>query len=220
MVPKISIFSRNFHGRQGYDLTVKDRNLSVQEYIEALSMAINTLNIKRSRRAGENCQGCDHCCAERAPLTSIDFFTLNKFNRGADLEDFLRKYATVIVEGPVVDIILKREGDNKCIFLDRKTKLCLVYDSRPFVCRTFICSPATYRALALREAIVNQGEDELVRLWFDAGMIIHKALNPFPDRKDWPPNTFTGKKDYNEIPLQEVIPAKLWRELTNPDISR
>jgi len=210
---KISIFSQSFRGRSGYDLVIKDRNLSVQDYIDALNTAISTLNIKRSRRAKENCRGCDHCCAERAPLTSIDFFLLNKFNQGANIEDFLRRYTSVIVEGPVVDIILKREEDDRCIFLDRKAKLCLVYNARPFVCQTFICSPATYRALALREAVVNQGEDELVRLWFDAGMIVHHSQDPFPNRKDWPPNPFTGKKDYGEIPLKEVVPAKLWQEL-------
>jgi len=126
---------------------------------------------------------------------------------------FFDRCTTVTVRGPVVDIVLKRDEDGRCIFLDRQTKLCRVYRARPFVCRTFICSPAARRALALREAVVNKGEDELVRLWFTAGMVIHQTDNPRPDPRDWPPTPFADKTRYSEVRLKDVLPGKVWRNV-------
>ncbi|MEW6423252.1 MAG: YkgJ family cysteine cluster protein [Bacillota bacterium] len=126
---------------------------------------------------------------------------------------FFDRYTTVTVQGPVVDIVLKRNEDGRCIFLDRRTKLCRVYSARPFVCQTFICSPAARRALELREALVNKGEDELVRLWLTTGMVIHQAHHPRPDPRDWPPTPFAGKTRYGEVLLREVLPGRIWQKL-------
>lgn len=213
---KISVFVRNFRGARGYDLVVRDENASVQDYLDALTEAIATLPLTRLSRRRQDCFGCDRCCAERAPLTAVDCRFLMKATGERDPGAFLEKYASVSVDGPVVDIVLKPGGNGRCVFLDRQTKLCRVYDSRPLVCRTYICSPAARRALALRAAVVNKGEDELVRLWFKTGMVIHQARNPRPDLRDWPPTPFAGKKSYREVLLREVLPSGLWRRIAAP----
>lgn len=243
MVPKISFFARNFEGVPGYDLVIRDARATVQDYLDAFNATIAVLPFKRTRLAGraapgQNCAGCERCCAERAPLTIIDCLLLSKA-LGEPLGEppvlrepfgtpswkvireegpggwdaFFDRYTTVTVAGPVVDIVLKQREDGRCIFLDQKTKLCSVYEARPFVCQSFICSPAARRALALREAVVNKGEDELVRLWLTTKMVIHQASAPCPDPQDWPPTPFAGKTRYREVLLKDVLPAKLWRKL-------
>ncbi len=214
MKQKIAVFPRFFSGARGYDLLIRDPGASVQDYLDALNPAIESLPLQRTRRAAQNCRGCEGCCAERAPLTVIDFWRLREAVGEKSPEAFFNRYTTVIVQGPVVDIVLRRDEDGRCAFLDRKTKLCRIYGARPFVCQTFVCSPASRRALALREAVVNSGEDELVRLWFRTGAIIHQGQDPRPNRKDWPPTPFAGKKRYREVLLREVLPAPLWRRLT------
>lgn len=237
MAPKVIVFTRKFRGVPGYDLIVRDEDATVQDYLNALHAAIARLPLARTRRRGAQgrqgnfapgCFGCDRCCAERAPLTLIDCLRLREAggrvagggtgkedpeDRLPSWEEFFDRYTTVTVRGPVVDIVLKRAEDGRCIFLDRQTKLCRVYRARPFVCRTFICSPAARRALALREAVVNKGEDELVRLWFTAGMVIHQADSPRPDPRDWPPTPFAGKTRYSEVRLKDVLPGKVWRNV-------
>lgn len=231
---KISVFTRNFLGAPGYDLVIRDARASVQDYLDAFNAAIAVLPLERTRLVapGQNCAGCERCCAERAPLTIIDCLLLSQAlgkplrmppgklfrkvtgEKGPGGWDaFFDRFTTVMVAGPVVDIALKRREDGRCIFLDRKTKLCCVYEARPFVCQTFICSPAARRALALREAVVNKGEDELVRLWLATKMVIHQASDPCPDPQDWPPTPFAGKTHYREVLLKDVLPAKLWRKL-------
>lgn len=252
---KVFVFTRDFRGAPGYDLVIHDPSATVQDYLDALNAAIARLPLARTRRRGaRDCFGCEHCCAERAPLTVIDCLRLReavekraggetegdagrrdelnigevagavtvdrKEDRDAGAENpegwhaFFDRYTTVTVQGPVVDIVLKRnEDDGRCIFLDRRTKLCRVYSARPFVCQTFICSPASRRALELREAMVNKGEDELVRLWLTAGMVIHRAHNPRSDPRDWPSTPFAGKTRYSEVLLREILTDQLWKKM-------
>ena len=214
MKPKVLIFSRNFSGVTGYDLIVRDDAATVQDYLDAFGAAVARLPLARTRRRGApDCFGCDGCCAERAPLTVIDCLRLREPFCRESWKTFFDRYTTVTVQGPAVDITLKRGGDGRCIFLDRQTKLCRIYRARPLVCRTFICSPAARRALELRAAVVNKGEDELVRLWFGAGMTVHRGRKPCPDPRDWPPTPFAGRTSYRKVRLKNVLPEKAWRRV-------
>ena len=118
-------------------------------------------------------------------------------------------FRSVIVSGPVVDIVLRRTRQDNCVFLDPRTRLCTVYAQRPLVCRTFICSPATKRAAQLRELVVNQGEDELVRRWLS-----EQANQRGPRIEDYPPSAFTGKNRYGDVLLKELCSPSLWHRLT------
>jgi hypothetical protein len=128
-------------------------------------------------------------------------------------DDFLNLYTTVRVSGPVVDITLRLLADGYCAFLERKNRTCRVYQVRPFVCRTYRCCPATPRALALREAVVNKGEDELVRRWLKTLRVMHYAERPAVNEADWPKTSFSGKRRYGLVPLRGVLPERLWHEL-------
>jgi hypothetical protein len=129
------------------------------------------------------------------------------------LNNLIGLYAAVKVTGPVVDITLRLLADGYCTFLDRTTRMCRVYRARPFVCQTYRCCPATKRALALREAVANKGEDELVRRWLKTPRVTHFAERPAVNEADWRKTPFSGKKRYDQVPLRGVLPERLWHEL-------
>ncbi len=217
MNQKIAVITRNISGITGYDVLIRGTGASVQDYLDTLNTAISALPLQRTRRRARHCRACDRCCAERAPLTAIDCLILKNAVGEDSLESFINRYTTVSVKGPVVDITLKQDDEGRCIFLNHKKKTCRFYEARPFVCQTFICSPATRRALELREEVVNKGEDELVRLWFKTDMVVHQAYNPGPNPADWPPTPFTNKSCYSSILLKAVLSPNLWQKLTRPE---
>lgn len=136
---------------------------------------------------------------------------------GEEVLKVVRRYGWVAVWGRVVDITLRQHSDGTCVLLDSEEGLCRYYAERPLVCRTYFCCPITTRARLLREFIVNQGQDELVRLLLQqAGrdnFPVNEANNFDLRPADWPQNAFTNRRDYREIPLKEVLPARLWRRL-------
>lgn len=216
MNPNVSIVIRKIGEKNGYDVYLRNFRATVRDYLEALNDAILRMPLHRSRQDGHHCHGCDLCCAERAPLTSIDCLYLMETLDEKDLDGFFNRYANIFVSGQAVDITLKRDENLKCAFLDQQDKSCSVYRTRPLVCQSFICAPATPRARQLRERIVNAGEDELVRLWFKTSMIMHIADDPRPDPGDWPPTAFSGKSDFGSVLLRDILPPKLWRAMKWP----
>lgn len=213
MAVKVSLW--HCRSAWGYDVTVHSKAATVEDYLDALDQAFASLPLTRLRRPEEPaCHGCDRCCAERAPLTIMDCLSLSVATETRTLNDFLIHYTKVAVTGPVVDITLRRLEDGYCVFLDRKARTCRVYPVRPFVCRTFFCCPATSRALALREAIVNKGEDELVRRWLRTRRVVHYAEMPRVRSRDWPKTPFAEKWDYSAVKLRSVVSRSLWRELS------
>lgn len=209
-------------GESGYDIAINDREATVQDYLDALNKAIAELPLTRARAQRSACAGCDLCCAERAPLTWIDILQLSVGKRDFSLGGLLRKVAYIVVDGPVVDIMLRRGKDGKCIFLDRTSRLCGIYSRRPLVCQVFICAPATGRARRLWEITVNKGEDELVRRWLGEALTkgytpcFDEGYNPCPRLEDWVPTPYTGKTSYREVAIKELVPRGLWKQLTKP----
>ena len=218
---KVKVIPQSTNSRKGYDLRVIDQTATVQDYLDAVNVAIEQNSFSRSRANIQTCAGCDLCCAERAPLTWVDVCRLREFSGDSDatVQSVLEKFGYVIVDGPVVDILLKRGPGDRCILLNRTTRLCTAYQFRPLVCQTFICCALSRRAELLREAVVNKGEDELVRqlLWeARAGKkspLIHEGYRPKPDLRDWPSTPFAGRSSYSEVYLKEVCSEKLWGEL-------
>lgn len=195
-------------GSSGYDLAVTSAQASVQDYLAALEEAVRRLPLTRTRNpAAARCLGCTACCAERIPLTVVDYHQLT---RRTSL-DLLPRIAALRHHGPSVDVMLRRTPGGRCLFLDVQTGLCRVYRVRPFVCRTYICCPVSRRAAELREAVTNAGEDELVRLW-----LAKEPSPPGVSRADWPPGAFTAKWSYREVNLRDCVSASLWRRLYQP----
>lgn len=226
MNKKIKVTPIKLKSYTGYDLQVLDEEATVQDYLDSLDELFLGHDLSRARNQVATCEGCPKCCNERIPLTSIDLnLMLEHFNLGKSgqnklaLVDFIIRFAYVTVEGPAVDITLRRPLEN-CIHLNDLGK-CSKYLYRPLVCRTFFCCPSTKRAELLREFIVNTGEDELIRLWLtqiindNNNLTIDEAYDAEPDLDDWPENPFSGKEQYNEIKLKDLCPANLWSQLTN-----
>ena len=215
----------------GYNIQINDDEVSVQEYLDQLNDALLALELSRSREKTGVCRGCDGCCGERIPLTSIDLEVLSqnpyvqgKVSQGIGssvekLGEIIRRFCHVYVSGRSVDITLRLDPEGKCIFLNKAAKTCSIYEHRPFVCQTFICCPASREALELRESLVNSGEDELVRRWinqareFSQELLYDEADAPDIDFEDWKQGPFTGKGNYREILLKDVLPVSLWNRL-------
>jgi len=205
---KLEIFLLNEKdGLAGYDLCLLDPSLSVTGYLDALAdfFAVYLAD----------CRGCDGCCYERVPLTSLDIGPLaallppNPYPAGAVLSAFA--CLRLNKEG-AADIYLRRGEDGACLFL--KEKICTIYQARPFVCRSHFCLKKSPRAEALRGAIVNPGMDQLIRTLLEekeagSGFLLEKQLDP----ADYPANAFAGKSSYQELSFAEVLPEDLMREL-------
>ncbi|WP_034630983.1 YkgJ family cysteine cluster protein [Desulfotruncus alcoholivorax] len=217
----VQVLLQNFNHDYGYDLVVTDGSATVQDYLDALNYAIEKYTLTRSRKKVASCQGCELCCAERAPLTAIDLSNIKDYLKvgGESLQKTLDRISYIVVNGPAVDITLRRGEDERCIFLDRKEKLCSIYPARPLVCQTFICCPSSAKAVRLRELVVNFGEDELVRQWLAQASEkgespgFHEGFRPKINIKDWKPNVFSAKSNYKEVKLKEICPPSLWKQL-------
>jgi len=217
---KVLVLPKQFGKGTGYDLVVVSRQASVQDYLDALNRAVEELPLSRSRNKTAGCAGCDLCCGERAPLTWPDILRMEKhLGFGGGLQSLLDRVGHIAVDGPVVDITLRREEDGRCSFLDRDKRLCTIYPARPLVCQTFICCTGTGRAAGVRKWVVNLGEDELVRQWLNQAAErglkprYHQGSRPGLRLDDWRPNAFTGKKQYRQVLLREILPAGLWKQV-------
>lgn len=217
--------------RMGYDLVVTDPEATLQDYLDTVNKIIEEGGLFRSRAQVASCEGCPGCCSERIPLTSIDICKLMEnpdiqADLGGDqnLNRFLGRYTQVIVEGQAVDIILGTKPDGSCLFLDPQNSKCRIYQWRPLVCQTFICSPASHKAKVFREQVVNQGEDQLVRAWLQEALyqgkepVIHQADDPDLRAEDWPETAFSGVTAYADMKLRDICSDSLWKSLYHPDI--
>jgi len=118
-----------------------------------------------------------------------------------------------------VDISLRLNEDGTCSFLDNNLKICRVYQNRPLVCQTFICSPLSKRAARLREMIINAGEDELVNWWLsyvhknEIRVWFNEADNPQISLENWEYFHLTDIRDYSRVKLIEIVTPDLWKML-------
>ncbi|ABO50687.1 protein of unknown function UPF0153 [Desulforamulus reducens MI-1] len=213
---KVKVFIKN---KDVYDLQILDETASVQDYLDAINKFID-------ENTNPPCRGCDECCWERIPLTSID--VLNYINQlgGAlvldnewPLLDFLDQYTYIYAEGGAVDISLGFTQEGACHFLDQEQHICGSYTARSLVCQSFICMESTKSAQDFRSELVNTGMDELVRLWMsqckDAGirLFYHEEYQASPQGEDYPENGFTGKKTYKDVLLKEVCSLEVWNNI-------
>ncbi len=201
------------------DVEVVNPDATIQDYLDAINSWIeNSMD--------PPCRGCDECCWERIPLTSIDVLNYaEKMEKSLGLEgpwpvlSFLKDYCYVYVEGAVVDISLGFTLEGACSFLNQTERICSSYLARSLVCQSFVCIESTERAQELRSQLVNSGMDELVRIWLmqskQAGQkpFMHEQYQADPRLEDYPSNAFSGKSSYDKVLLRDICTAKLWSQL-------
>ena len=243
-----------FASECGYEIRVAHPQATVGDYLRALETLVGEPALTRRRNPGGTCYACPRCCAERIPITSIDLMRLAGVQevtggvpdpgrrprlsadgpraddrRGATVRPHpllsaVKEYGWVSVWGRVVDITLRRGEAGECVFLDLGSGLCRQYHRRPLVCRTYFCSPCGPLARKVREAVVNRGQDELVRLLLEHagpyGFPINEADDADLRLEDWqePNNPYRGKTDYDEVLLREVLSQKLWKRVYVPGL--
>ncbi len=216
---KVQILEKKIRGSAGYDVVVNDASATIADYMDALNIFIENGSIHRLRGdegQSAGCMGCNNCCQERIPITSID---VNRLSQKIALPELFQKYIYIYVSGRSVDMTLKLGEGGVCRLNNPANRLCSNYSFRPLVCQTYICCTASSRAKALREAVVNMGEDQLVRdwiCWVQEGILepnIDEADDFDVDEDDWGATAFAGKTGYDQVLLQDVCSAELWEEL-------
>ena len=138
----------------------------------------------------------------------------------AALLRFIRDRAWVDAEA--ADVCLRRLPAGSCIYLDTDSARCTAYAIRPLVCRTYVCLPSDPAAEALRRQIVNEGENELLRLLGEAAYAFPDLLPCLPPSvaanwRGFRARGFTGKKNFADVFIREVVRQGLWEKLFTPD---
>jgi hypothetical protein len=188
-----------------YDVEVLDPLATVSDYEKTVSGILTAPDARK--QYGERCVGCSICCGGRLPLTVVDLYRLKFAGLGMalPLTGWVEAYGLVQHQDGCVDVSLRLDELETCVLWNRKVGLCSVYESRPLICRTYICAPLSWRASELRGQIVNAGEDELVRM-------LGLAAGYGGDEKQQP---FAGVLDYGAILLRDICSDRLWRGLFN-----
>ncbi|MEL7622525.1 MAG: YkgJ family cysteine cluster protein [Clostridiales bacterium] len=104
----------------------------------------------------------------------------------------------------LIDIYLRRLEAGNCVFLDLDKQRCRAHALRPLVCQSYVCLPSSRRAEALRRQIVNEGENELIRV---LGEQVAK------DWQDYRSKGFAGKERFADVALRDVVNEGLWQRL-------
>ncbi|MEN6326361.1 MAG: YkgJ family cysteine cluster protein [Syntrophomonas sp.] len=204
-------------GFPDFELQIKNGKANIQDFLNAINDFIEIGALPRRWPSNcSSCYGCDLCCHEPLPVTSID---IENFCRTLKI-DFMAsfKYLWVEVQGNVVDITLRRKKGQDCIFL-HQDGTCKIYRARPFLCQSYICSNTPESINKIRSEIVNPGMDELVRkaivTYKSHGKTIpvNRGSARYISLTDWPRNCFSDKKSYSEILLKNVLSSDLMRVL-------
>lgn len=207
----------------GYDVEILQEGATLAQYLAGLNAFQETYF--------DQCYGCDGCCWERAPLNGIDILryveTLWPEEAGSyPYNFFLKNYAHVHNADGVLDITLKRGEDGACIFLNKGKKCCNTHQCRSLVCQSYICIPQTERAELLRQQIVNAGIDDLARRFYlecaEQGVPFwsHSGDDSSIHLTDYPENGFSGKTDYGQVLLKDIVSAQLFAALQKPCAER
>jgi Fe-S-cluster containining protein len=204
---------------KGYEVFIRSDHAVLSDYTRAMEAFIDMNEYRRQRAETNRCEGCDICCHERAPLTATDLRILKeKAGEALGWRSFFQRFVTVRVFSGVVDIVLARDGDDNCVFLDSGKGLCGIYPHRPLVCRTYICALASPSAQLFRSSLVNGGEDAAICLWYAQtaadGLVVHECEDFDPESLEIPPeNVWNISENYDNILIREVVPEELWKRL-------
>ncbi len=200
-----------------YDVQILTPQASVGDYLQAIEdFQAQTL---------ADCKGCDGCCHERAPLTIADWQLAQNTHSDAEpteqeLADWLLEWAELHFCGPAVDLTLKRTPAGTCNFLHEQQKYCTRHQQRSFTCRTHCCLPKTERAEALRAALINAGEDELVRRLLQMPAAVQPWSSQLASCKleDYAANAFSRLpiNAWRQARIQDLLDKADWELIYQP----
>lgn len=196
----------------GCDLKITDESATLEDFMEALDAF--------AAQYMEDCRGCDSCCKERAPITSLDIAALSTLlaDTPYPAHEVCRAFAEVTVEDGITDFAFRRPQNGACINLDPEKRICKHWMQRAFVCRSHFCLPRSPRIQDLREEIVNAGENELTRLLLaeeanGAPTLLGKPLASLIDPSDYETTPLAGYTSAKDVILKQVLSPELWQEL-------
>lgn len=177
------------------------------------------------------CRGCDGCCFERIPLTIADFYIAKpliarltgKALEDVTITDWLQEVAEIHVEPcGSIDIVLKRNEDDSCRFLNTDKQECSEHLWRPLVCRTHYCLSKALSAIDMRGDIINAGEDELCRQLLTTPNHPWQELLAECRLEDYAENGFShvNRENWRDIPLESIVSAENWQKVLaeSPDL--
>lgn len=213
----VRVFLTEFAGGLfGYDVQIIDEASTVGDYLDAVEdFQAQTL---------ADCYGCDGCCHERVPLTLADLYFSAYYQAGGrSIAAWLAETAAALeFFGEAVDLQLARRADGACALLDAAAKCCSAHGCRTFACRSHCCLPKSERAEELRAAIINGGEDELVRrLLAELQQTGQTDYLPGQNRlaavaaADYAANGFSPLpgEDWRQARLRQMVDGGLWQRL-------
>lgn len=201
----VTVFPVTFrNGQIGCQMNIHNDQATIADFLAAMDYFASTYLA--------DCYGCDGCCHERAPLTSIDILKLAKIVDSSDYpaHQVIKSFGDIYVDNNgIVDITLRRTKNGSCNLLCQTDKFCLAHDQRPFVCQSHFCIARSDEIEQLRQTIVNHGENELVRLLAaeevkGAPPIIGNLI----DLADYPPTPLCLAQSWQDVLLKHIITIK------------
>jgi len=203
---RVSANPVQFEQGLGLDVTINDRDATVEDLAQAYAAASDDMLLLKDQRhfpAVEpygSCFGCTHCCHRfNIFLSRIDVLGLAALE-GVSPEEFMA-FCTAY-EPWKVDRVRLADPGVYCLREDDQG--CGKYSDRPLICRLFICCPHTERAKRLIGEVNRLAEEDLVN-WRN-GLV--ESNNPF-----------SGKFSYSQVLLRDCVTPELWLELYQPEHS-
>ncbi len=189
------------NGQIGCQMNINNDQATVADFLSAMDY-FATIYLA-------DCRGCDGCCHERAPLTSIDISELAQIVPSSDYpaHQVINSFGDIYIDDKgIVDITLRRENNGACNLLCQNKKYCFAHNQRPFVCHSHFCIARSNEIEQLRQIIVNHGENELVRLLAaeeakGAPMIVSNKINI----ADYPSSPLSRAKSWHEVLLSDIL---------------
>ena len=116
------------------------------------------------------CTMCGECCSDSPRITLLEYLNIYKYIR-----DNLKSYWTVIVDNCINNYFLDMvKSSLKCPFLD-ENRNCIIYQSRPFNCRTFGHKSQDEIEIGFTKGIF----DQVKNYWQQHGIVIPDEVMKF-----------------------------------------
>jgi len=189
---------------------------SPEESVAALARAVEEFRLHQDLKT-RYCCGCGGCCDQAIPVLGLDLPALSAATglapervagelfdlpavptaqeRRRAIRDMVRQNGFTEEQAALLydhnraePIILKSKRDGTCIFL--RGRLCSIYESRPFMCRLYLCNMGEELSV-LYEKIIGQG------IWHAY------ARMGWIDESELGSNPFVGRSSYEEVLLGE-----------------
>lgn len=87
-------------------------------------------NYRTNCNADGSCSGCGECCSDFLPLSDQEIKTIRNYLKVNPIKPHRNVYA----------LLRQPTADMTCPFRDNVSKKCDIYEVRPLICRSFICT--------------------------------------------------------------------------------